>query len=60
MKEDRQAFGVVLGEEVNLEDAFRYPITSVPLNLANPDSTIRQNPKHHSCNYLIDISKACK
>ena len=48
MKEDRQAVGVMLGEEVNLEDAFRYPITSVPLNLAFSGSTLRQNPKHHS------------
>ena len=47
MKEDRQVFGVMLSEEVNLEEAFRYPITSVLLNLAFPDSTIRKNPKHH-------------
>ena len=58
MKEDRKAFGVMLGEEVNLDEAFRYPVTSVPLNLAFSDSAARQNPKCHFCNYLIDISNA--
>ena len=29
------------------EYAFRYSLTSVPLSLAFPDSTVRQNPKHH-------------
>ena len=47
MKEDRQEFGVMLGEEMNLEEAFQYPVASVPLSLAFPDSTVRQNPKHH-------------
>ena len=28
-KKDRQAFGVMLGEEMNLEEEFRYPVTSV-------------------------------
>ena len=50
----------MLGKEVKLEDAFRYSVTSVPLNLAFPHSTITQNPKHHFCNYLIDVSKACE
>ena len=29
------------------EETFRYCLTSVPLSLAFPDSTVRQNPKHH-------------
>ena len=29
------------------EEAFRYSLISVPLSLAFPDSTVRQNPKHH-------------
>ena len=32
----------------------------MPLSLAFPDSTLRQNPKHHIHNYLIDVSKACE
>ena len=53
MKEDSQAFGVM-----NLEEAFRYPVTSVSLSLAFPDLTLRQNAKDHFRNYLIDGSKA--
>ena len=60
MKEDRQAFGVMLGEEENLEETFRYPVTSVPLSLAFPDATLRQNPKYHFRNYLTDVNKVCE
>ena len=55
-----KCFGVMLSKEVNLEEAFRYPVTSVSLNLAFPHSNITQNPKHHFRNYLIDVSKACE
>ena len=37
MKEDRHTFGVILGEEENLEKAFRYTVTSMPLTVAFPD-----------------------
>ena len=33
---------------------------SLPLSLAFPDSTLRQNPKHHFCNCLIGESKSCE
>ena len=38
MKEDREAFGVMLGEEVNLEQEFWYPFTSVSLSISRFDS----------------------
>ena len=61
MEEDRQAFGVILRvREVTLEEMFRYPVTSVPLSLAFPNSTLRQNPKHNIHYYLIEVSKACE
>ena len=31
MKEDKQTFRVMLGKEMDLEEASRYPVTSVPL-----------------------------
>ena len=57
MKEDRHAFGVMLEEE---KYPFWYPVTSVQLSLAFPDSTLRQSPKHHFRNYLTDGRKACE
>ena len=45
---------------MSLEEAFGYLVTSVPLSLAFPDSALRQIPKHHIRNYLIDVSKACE
>ena len=43
---------------MNLEEAFRYPVTSVSLSLAFPDLTLRQNVRDHFRNYLIERSKA--
>ena len=45
---------------MNLKEAFGYPVTSVPLSSAFPYSVLRQIPKHHIPNYLIDVSKACE
>ena len=50
----------MLGEEVNLEQAFRYPVTSVPLSSAFPDLAYKQNPNYNLHNYLVDVSKACE
>ena len=60
VKEDRQAFGILLGDNIDLNEAFQYPITSVPLSLANPDSTLRQGQKHTLRNHLIEISKSAE
>ena len=35
VKEDRQAFGVILGMNTDLLEALKYPITTVPLSIAN-------------------------
>ena len=43
---------------MNLEEAFRYLVTSVSLSLVFPNLPLRQNPKDHFRNYLIDGSKA--
>ena len=50
----------LLKKNLYLGGAMEYPVTSVPLGLANPDSDLKQNPKHHFRNYLIDVSKACE
>ena len=53
LKEDRQIFGIILAGEVDL----KYPITTLPLCIANTDSSLRQGPKHLR-NYLVDQIKA--
>ena len=58
MKEDRQAFVIILGQRSEPKRGARYPITLVQLSLAFPDSTHRQNARQHFCNYLINVSKA--
>ena len=39
-----------------LEEAFAFPVTSVPLSIANPDSTLQQSSKHLLRNHLIEES----
>ena len=56
LKQDRQAFGTLLSKSVDLEEAFAYPVTSVPLSITNPDSTLRQSSKHLLRNHHIEES----
>ena len=56
LKEDRQAFGVLVGKSTTPEEAHSYPLTTVPLALATPESDLRQGSKAALRNYLIDES----
>ena len=53
LKEDRQAFGTMLSQSINLEEALRYPLTLVPLSIATPDEKLRPAKKHLLRNYII-------
>ena len=39
IKEDIQAFGVIRGDEIDLNEALKFSITSTPLIIENPDGT---------------------
>ena len=41
MKEDCHPFGLIAAKVVSLHEVIAYPITSVPLAIANPDNTLR-------------------
>ena len=56
MEEDRQAFGVRLGEKMDLEETFWYPVTFGPVCLEFPDSTFRERQKNHLRNYLTNVT----
>ena len=58
LKEDCQAFEVIASKSVNIENAFNYPITSVPLAIATPDGKLRQSDKASFRNYILRESKA--
>ena len=51
--EDYQAFGLIVAKSVSMEEAFAYPITSVPLSIAEPDSKLRQSDKASFRNYFM-------
>ena len=56
LKEDCQAFGTIVSKSLTLEEAFQYPITSVPLSVASPDGHLRQSEKASLRNFLIEES----
>ena len=58
LKEDRQAFGSLVGKATSPRDAHSYPLTTVPLALASPDSDLRQGCKAALRNFLIEESLA--
>ena len=55
----RQTFVVILGEEVDLSKALKYPIPSIPLSKGNTDGTLwEQSPKNTFRKFLIDQRSA--
>ena len=45
-------------KSVNIEDAFKYPITTIPLAIATTDSCLQHSDKAQLRNFLINESKA--
>ena len=61
IKEDKQAFGLLVGEVSTPSEALEYPLTSVPLALADPDRSLRsQSTKSTFRNEIIELSDALK
>ena len=56
LKEDRQAFGLLVGKATSPAEAHSYPLTTIPLALATPDRDLRQVSKAALRNYLIEES----
>ena len=63
MKEEKQAFGLLVGKFSSAEETLAYPLTSIPLLLATPDGNLRQSSKAtfrnhimHESNSIIEIS----
>ena len=58
LKEVCQAFGTIVGETLTLDEAFEYPITSVPLSIATVDGDLRKSENTSLKNFLINKSNA--
>ena len=56
LKEDRQAFGLLVGEVTTHKEVNLYLLTTVPLALATPKRDLRQGSKAALRNYLIEES----
>ena len=53
IKEDRQAFGLLVGKVQTPSEALKYPLTTVSLTLAEPDQTLRQQSTKATVKNLI-------
>ncbi len=60
VKEDRQAFGLLVSKAGDLEEALTHPITTVPLSIATADSTLRQSDKATLQRFLLEESQCIK
>ena len=56
LKENCQAFGTIIAKALTLDEAFQYPIISVPLSIATLDGDLRQSEKASLRNFLINNS----
>ena len=57
-KEEKQAFGVLVGRATNPYEAYSHPFTAVPLAFASPDRYLRQGSKASLCNHIMDEANA--
>ena len=56
LKEDKQAFGLLVGKAISNIEAFSYPMTTYPLSIATPGGDLYQGDKADWRNLLIQLS----
>ena len=58
LQEDCQFLGTIVTKALNLNEAFQYPIISVPLSIATLDGGLRQSEKASLGHFFIKTSNA--
>ena len=58
LKEEKQAFGCLVGKATIAREAHSYPLTSVPLALSTEDKDLRQGSKAMLRNHMITEAEA--
>ena len=48
LKEDKQAFSLLLAKEISPEEVYSYPLTTLPFALSDPSGKLQQSQKAHS------------
>ena len=54
--EEKRAFGVMVSKCASKEEAFSFPMTSLPLSIANPNGSLYSSDKSKFRNVLIGDS----
>ena len=60
LKEDKQAFGLLVAKEISPEEVYSYPLTTLPFALSDPSGKLQQSQKAPFRNYLISESKSTR
>ena len=58
VKEEKQAFGTLVGKATSAREAHSYPLTTVPLALSTEDQDLRQGSKSILRNYMVKEASA--
>ena len=56
-KEERKAFWIVLSENIDLEEALQYPLTTFALSLTTPEGNLRQRNNKVFLRFTGGLSK---
>ena len=54
LQEDVQCFGILAEQNISLEEAFRYPVTKLPLSISERISNLRTGSKSTYRNHLAE------
>ena len=54
LKGDVQGFGILAEQKIPLEEAFEYPLTTVPLSISEGAFNLRSGSNSNFRNYLVD------
>ena len=60
LKEDKQAFSLLLAKEISPEEVYNYPLTTLPFALSDPSGKLQQSQKAPFKTYLISESKSTR
>ncbi len=58
LKEDRQAFGKLVSDQIDSKVVFEYPLTTYPLSIAEPNGALRSGNKAALRNFIIEEAEA--
>ena len=60
LREDKQAFGLLVAKEISSEEVYSYPLTTCPFALSDPSDKLQQSQQDLFKSYLISEFKSTR